>query len=315
MNVYVAIPVKEEEKKELTGAFPSCKFVFGGEIPGNTSIVFGNIETSELCKINDLKWLQTNSAGTEPYMKDGILPKGCILTNATGGYGLAISEHMLSMHLALIKKIHLYRDLQRGSDWQDLGPVTTVKNSTVLVIGLGDIGTDYAKLVKGMGAYVIGVRRADSSPCEFADEVHLAGELDSLLSRADIVAIALPGTAATSKMLDKKRIALMKKGAVILNVGRGTVIDTEALCDALESGKLGGAGLDVTDPEPLPGNHRLWKIPSAIITPHISGGFHLDETRQRIIGIFADNLRLFLEGEALNNIVDFETGYRRSKSV
>lgn len=112
-------------------------------------------------------------------------------------------------------------------------------------------------------------------------------------------------------MLGRERIERMKPGAVVLNVGRGYIIDTEALCDALESGHLGGAGLDVTEPEPLPKGHRLWGLPTAVITPHVSGGYHLPETHERIIGIFADNLGRFLRGEALRNTVDFATGYRK----
>ena len=112
-------------------------------------------------------------------------------------------------------------------------------------------------------------------------------------------------------MLDRRRLGLMKPGAVLLNVGRGTIVDTEALCDALESGAIAGAGLDVTNPEPLPQGHRLWKIPTAVVTPHISGFYHLKETHTRIVDIFAQNLTRFLKGEPLKNQVDFATGYRK----
>ena len=97
----------------------------------------------------------------------------------------------------------------------------------------------------------------------------------------------------------------------MLNTGRGYIVDTEALCDALECGALGGSGLDVVQPEPLPAGHRLWQIPTAIVTPHISGGWHLKETHTRVVNIFADNLKRFLAGEPLKNQVDFETGYRK----
>ena len=106
------------------------------------------------------------------------------------------------------------------------------------------------------------------------------------------------------------RLEGMKKGAILLNVGRGNAVETEALCDLLESGYLGGAGLDVTDPEPLPAGHRLWKAPNLVLTPHISGLYHLQETHERILRIAAENLRAFLAGEPLKNVVDWETGYR-----
>ena len=118
----------------------------------------------------------------------------------------------------------------------------------------------------------------------------------------------LPGRAAP-KLLRREDLSIMKPGAVVLNVGRGYIIDTEALCDGLESGHLGGAGLDVTDPEPLPAGHRLWQLPTAVVTPHVSGGYHLQETHNRIAGIFAENLRRFVKGEALKNQVDLAAGY------
>ena len=117
--------------------------------------------------------------------------------------------------------------------------------------------------------------------------MYLTEDLDRLLPQADVVAVTLPGTEATRGMLSRERISRMKNGAVLLNVGRGYIVDTEALCDALESGKLAGAGLDVTDPEPLPPEHRLWRIPTAVITPHISGYYHLKETHEHILRIFA----------------------------
>ncbi|MEG1427512.1 MAG: NAD(P)-dependent oxidoreductase, partial [Oscillospiraceae bacterium] len=110
-------------------------------------------------------------------------------------------------------------------------------------------------------------------------------------------------------MFGKERLEKMKDGAILLNVGRGSIVNTEALCDVLISGKLSGAGLDVTDPEPLPSSSRLWKIPTALLTPHVSGGYHLEATREHIVGIFKENLRRFLKEEQMNNAVDFGAGY------
>ena len=135
--------------------------------------------------------------------------------------------------------------------------------------------------------------------------------VDEYLPQADCVAITLPGTTATKGMFDAERMAKMKDGAILLNVGRGMIVDTDALCAALENGKLAGAGVDVTDPEPLPADHPLWKMENAVITPHISGGYHLQETHDRIVRIMAENLKRFLAGEPLRNVVDFSTGYRK----
>lgn len=311
-KVYLAADMDEADRQKLIGHFPQCEFFTEEGKITEVQIIFGNPSPLLVSGCKSLEWLQTCSAGVDPYMAEDVIPKACVLTNATGAYGLAISEHMLAMHLSLIKRLTEYGRQQQEGLWKDLGPVSSIWGSTVLVLGLGDIGGSYSRLVKAMGAYVIGLRRKDLSPVDYADEIHLTADLDSLIPRADVIAIALPGTRDTARLMDSRRIALMKKGAILLNVGRGSVVDTNALCEALKSGAIGGAGLDVTDPEPLPKDHILWSAPGALITPHVSGGYHLNETKMRILKIFAENLERFLRGEPLRNQVDFETGYRRT---
>ena len=317
MTVTVLIPVEERHKKILENAAPEYRFCYRTpetvtqEELDQSDILIGNPPASLLHGSPRLKWLQCNSAGTEPFLQPGVLHPDTLLTNATGAYGLAISEHMLGMLLELFKKLHLYRDAQHLHQWKSLGRVRSIEGSTVLVLGMGDIGGEFARKVKALGATVIGVRRTDTRKPDYVDELYLTEELDRLLPRADVVAVALPGNGETAGMLNRKRIESIKEGAVLLNVGRGVIVDTEALCDALESGHLGGAGLDVTDPEPLPENHRLWNFPNAVITPHISGFYHLPETLERIVRISAENLEAYRSGKPLRNQVDFSTGYRK----
>ena len=326
----VTIPTGERHRNLLQQAAPGWEFRFRGTdtlvcapqeaLPGQpvtqedvdwAQVILGNVPAVMLHGSPALEWLQTNSAGVEPYIQPGVLAGDTLLTNATGAYGLAIAEHMLGMLLELFKKLELYRDAQKSGAWQSQGAVKAVYGSTVLVLGMGDIGGEFAARCKALGAKVIGVRRSPRPCPEYADEVHLLEDLDSLLPHADVVAITLPGTDATRGLMSRERLAKMKEGAVLLNVGRGFIVDTEALCDALERGHLSGAGVDVTDPEPLPPTHRLWNIPTAVVTPHISGFYHLRETHERIVGIFLENLRHFQAGEPLRNLVDFATGYRR----
>lgn len=326
----VTIPTGERHRNLLQQAAPGWEFRFRGTdtlvcapqeaLPGQpvtqedvdwAQVILGNVPAAMLHGSPALEWLQTNSAGVEPYIQPGVLAGDTLLTNATGAYGLAIAEHMLGMLLELFKKLELYRDAQKSGAWQSQGAVKAVYGSTVLVLGMGDIGGEFAARCKALGAKVIGVRRSPRPCPEYADEVHLLEDLDSLLPHADVVAIALPGTDATRGLMSRERLAKMKEGAVLLNVGRGFIVDTEALCDALERGHLSGAGVDVTDPEPLPPTHRLWNIPTAVVTPHISGFYHLRETHERIVGIFLENLRHFQAGEPLRNLVDFATGYRK----
>lgn len=326
----VTIPTGERHRNLLQQAAPGWEFRFRGTdtlvcapqeaLPGQpvtqedvdwAQVILGNVPATMLHGSPALEWLQTNSAGVEAYIQPGVLAGDTLLTNATGAYGLAIAEHMLGMLLELFKKLELYRDAQKSGAWQSQGAVKAVYGSTVLVLGMGDIGGEFAARCKALGAKVIGVRRSPRPCPEYADEVHLLEDLDSLLPQADVVAITLPGTDATRGLMSRERLAKMKEGSVLLNVGRGFIVDTEALCDALERGHLSGAGVDVTDPEPLPPTHRLWNIPTAVVTPHISGFYHLRETHERIVGIFLENLRHFQAGEPLRNLVDFATGYRK----
>ena len=326
----VTIPTGERHRNLLQQAAPGWEFRFRGTdtlvcapqeaLPGQpvtqedvdwAQVILGNVPAAMLHGSPALEWLQTNSAGVEAYIQPGVLAGDTLLTNATGAYGLAIAEHMLGMLLELFKKLELYRDAQKSGAWQSQGAVKAVYGSTVLVLGMGDIGGEFAARCKALGAKVIGVRRSPRPCPEYADEVHLLEDLDSLLPQADVVAVTLPGTDATRGLMSRERLAKMKEGAVFLNVGRGFIVDTEALCDALERGHLSGAGVDVTDPEPLPPTHRLWNIPTAVVTPHISGFYHLRETHERIVGIFLENLRHFQAGEPLRNLVDFATGYRK----
>ena len=326
----VTIPTGERHRNLLQQAAPGWEFRFRGTdtlvcapqeaLPGQpvtqedvdwAQVILGNVPATMLHGSPALEWLQTNSAGVEAYIQPGVLAGDTLLTNATGAYGLAIAEHMLGMLLELFKKLELYRDAQKSGAWQSQGAVKAVYGSTVLVLGMGDIGGEFAARCKALGAKVIGVRRSPRPCPEYADEVHLLEDLDSLLPQADVVAVTLPGTDATRGLMSRERLAKMKEGAVLLNVGRGFIVDTEALCDALERGHLSGAGVDVTDPEPLPPTHRLWNIPTAVVTPHISGFYHLRETHERIVGLFLENLRHFQAGEPLRNLVDFATGYRK----
>lgn len=261
-----------------------------------------------LADLPNLKWVQLDSSGVNQYADPGLLPPGCQLTCATGVFGEVIGEYLLAVTMLLQRRFHQYRDHQNAGVWHPEAPPKNLLESTVLVVGSGDIGTAYARRVKAMGAYTIGVRRSRPEKGPELDEVHLTSQLDGLLPRADVIALSLPDTPETRGIIDRRRLGLMKPDAIILNVGRGTAINTEALCDALEAGAIGGAGLDVTDPEPLPEGHRLWSCPNAFITPHIAG---YAAGNGRKAEFFARNLSAYVAGEPLESMVDVSTGYRK----
>jgi phosphoglycerate dehydrogenase-like enzyme len=314
-NILILIPVNVEHKRLLEAKAPLACFTYStfetvdlAQVQ-EANIIIGNPPIEMVKGSKNLDWLQLSSAGIGEYTKAKVLPDGVVLTNASGAYGLAISEYMLGVLLELYKNLHLYRDNQMESNWEYKGPVKSIYNSTALIIGAGDIGNEFAKRLKALGAYTIGIRRKDSDKPSYLDELHFMDKIQELLPRADIVALSLPGTSITNKIINKETLKLMKQDAVLINVGRGTAIDTEALCDALENGQLLGAALDVTDPEPLPKGHKLWKLKNAVITPHVSGGYSLQETLERIIRISAENLEAFNDGRSLLNVVDRLAGY------
>ena len=179
----------------------------------------------------------------------------------------------------------------------------TILGGTVLVAGAGHVGSDFAKLCRGLGAKTIGLKRRVNGPVEDFDEVHPMEELDDLLPQADVVALVLPHSPQTAGLMDARRLSLMKDDAILLSAGRGTVLDQEALAQAMRAGKLWGAALDVTDPEPLPKDSPLWDVPRLLLTPHVAGGMRLEITRRRCVEMALENLRRYVAGEPLHNVV------------
>lgn len=320
-EILVTIPVTEDHKtwleQKAAAGNASCFFRYvpradvTGEDVRKANVIIGNVPPKLLETAENLEWLQLNSAGADLYTKPGVLPDETVLTNATGAYGLAVSEHMLALVFDLIRRLNQYHENQAARRWRSMGNIISVEGSTVLILGVGDIGGDFARKMKALGAYTIGVRRTSSKIPEYLDEQYTLSELDSLLPRADIVAMVLPGGPATNHLMDGRRLRLMKKGAYLINVGRGNAIDPKALAEVMKEGHLGGCGLDVTEPEPLPADDPLWGMGNVVITPHVAGNFFLPETFERIVKITGNNLEAWAKGAPLTNVVDFATGYRK----
>ena len=312
MKILVALPTDKKHRQLLETACPSGEFVYAegdysSENIKDAEVIIGNLPTDRFAECELLRFVQLGMAGSDNYK--GKVPEGVLLANASGAYGLAISEHMLGNMLVLMKKLHLYRDNQLECAWRDEGAVTSVEGARVLVVGLGDIGGEFAKKCKALGAYTIGIRRTLHDKPEYVDELHTLDTLDALLGTADVVALALPQSNESKGLMNESRLREMKKGAILLNVGRGSAIDTDALVKVLDEEHI-MAGVDVTDPEPLPAEHPLWKCKNCLVTPHISGFYHLKQTHDRIIAIAARNLAALVSGGEIGNLVDGETGYR-----
>lgn len=316
-NVLVLLPTEARHREKLEAAGAECCFVYSRpdevslEQIQAANVIIGQPKPDMLRASENLEWLQTASAGVDPYIVPGVLAAKTVLTNATGAYSKAVSEHAFALTLMLIKKLHLYRDEQMKNHWSDRGTVTSLSDSTVLVVGLGDIGRAYARMVKAMGAYVIGVKRRGGSCPDYVDELVLTQDIDSVLPRADVVMSVLPNTAETRYLYTDERFDKMKDSAVFVNCGRGNAVSSEVLYRALKEQKISAAAIDVVETEPLPADSPLWGLENLVITPHISGFFHLPETFERIVDIAAGNLAAYLAGKELHNVVDFATGYAK----
>ncbi|MBQ8996044.1 MAG: D-2-hydroxyacid dehydrogenase [Oscillospiraceae bacterium] len=316
-KVLVTVPLKDEQQKKLEDIAHKASMIL--KVKGvsellpedveDVSIILGHIPPELIPHAKKLEWLQLSSAGADRYFRADALPEDVILTNAVGAYGLAVSEHMTAFTFSLLRRFPQYSRNQENHVWKIMGNVQAVSESTIVVLGMGNIGSMYAKQMKALGAYVIGVRRTNKEKPEWFDEQYTVDHLDDVLPRADVVAMVVPGNDETAKIMDARRMSLMKDGAYLLNVGRGSAVDTAALIDALKSGKLAGAALDVTDPEPLDPNNELWDMDNVLITPHASGNYLLKGTLDRVVNILTENFDNYTSGRPLRNIVDRKKGY------
>lgn len=278
----------------------------------DAEVVFGEPVPELLAEAKALRWIQMSWAGADLYTHAPDFPQTVQLTNATGVYGATIAEHAMAMLLALCRRLPAYGRQQRERIWRDCGSEWMLEGKRALILGAGDIGTNLAVRLGSFGVTCTGVRRVVREKPDCFAAMGTLAELDELLPQADLVACSLPDAPHTRGLLNRQRLLNMKRDAILLNVGRGSLIDTDALAEVMAGGHLFGAGLDVTQPEPLPPTHPLWGMENVILTPHVAGiGFgHAPQTAARIWKLCLENLRRYLAGETLRNVVDFSSGYR-----
>lgn len=259
----------------------------------------------------DLKWYCCAFAGVDPYMAPGVFPNDtCLLTNSAGAYGVTISEHMIMVTLMLLRKMQEYQAGIARREWLANLPVRSILGSHITVLGTGDIGSNFARRVKAMGAArIVGINRTGSSGEPAYNAVYPSTRLDEVLPQTDILAMAMPATPQTAGILSRERIALLPKEAIVINVGRGSAIDQQALVDALNEGRIAGAALDVMTPEPLPADDPLWSAKNILLTPHVSGNMTLGWTCDKNVEMFCEDLDNYCAGRPLIHIVDRTLGY------
>ena len=253
------------------------------------------------------RWVHVNGSGVDPFLFPGVVgDPDVVLTNARGVYDRAIAEYVLGFVLAMAKDLPGMIEHQRRKEWRPRDS-ESIGGRTALVWGTGPIGRATARMLRAVGMRVYGAgRRAIVEDADFGT-VHGPDTLPSALAEADYVVLVAPLTARTRGMVDARTLAAMKPGARLINVGRGALVDEDALIDALAGGRLLGAALDVFATEPLPPGSPLWTMPGVLVSPHTAG--EVQGWRTVLAELYADNLRRYLAGEPLRNVVDKERGY------
>lgn len=305
---------------ELVGA---DSFGEAREAAAQADAVLGFCEEPIIAAGARVRWVQTYNAGVERCVgSDVFASRKIVLTNMQRIAGPVMAEHVMALLLAQARGLPGYVVAQRQGRWARGGaaspaglpslpngdlPAFTLVGKTMVVVGFGGVGTEVARRAHAFGMRVLAIRNSKAEPPPFVERMGVQTDLPTFVREADVIVDTLPLTADTKGLFDARLFAAVKRGAYFINVGRGGTVDTEALVAALRDGTVGGAGLDVTDPEPLPPGHPLWAMPNVIITPHVSADSEVDEEVRWLL--VRENLRRFVAGGKLLSIVDPVRGY------
>jgi phosphoglycerate dehydrogenase-like enzyme len=309
-----------EQLQPFRAALPGVEFL----VPRDGKSLPAGIERAEAAAISwdgppiddilaagkKLRWLHQRGAGIDRIATPRLIASDIVLTNGSGNHAPNIAEHVLGLMLAFARRLPALIRAQQEHRWQSPSAreVFELSGQTLAIVGFGAIGSALAERAAALGMEVIGVRRSPGATLP-PNVRRMAGiaDIDAVLALADHVVVTLPLTAETRGMFSSARLAAMKPGAYLYNVGRGGTVDQEALLEALRSGHVAGAGLDVTEPEPLPADSPLWAEPDVVISAHSSG--HTPRSFERYQRLLLENLQRFVRGETLQNVVDKRLGY------
>jgi phosphoglycerate dehydrogenase-like enzyme len=304
----------------LRGKFPDVHFTSPPDqgaadalLPDAEVVIGWAVNAGNFSTAQRLRWVHATAAGVGLLMFPAMIASDVIVTNSRGLHADAMAEHTLGVMLSFVRQLHRSRDAQRERRWaqEEMWTVPpefgTLAGSTLLLVGLGAVGGAIASRARSLGVRVIAVRRNPRPDPAPADEQWSIAELPRLLPRADWLVLAAPLTDDTRHLIGAKELSLLKRSAVLVNVGRGHLVDEPALVAALSTGTLGGAALDVFEQEPLSVDSPLWEMTNVLLTPHVSG--LAPDYWGRAMVMFEDNLRRFTEGRPLLNVVDKKAGY------
>lgn len=298
--------------KRLAAALPNLSVIvaenetIAADAIARADAAFGTVSPTLLRAASKLRWIQAPQAAPPAgWYYPELIAHATVVTNFREIFNDHIGAHIMAFILAFARGLHRYLPQQLSREWRpaplDTG-VIHLPEATALIVGVGGIGAETARLAAAFGIEVLGVdpRRREAPPG--VAELHQPAALDSLLPRADFVILTVPHTPSTEGLMNRARFQLMKRSAFFINIGRGMTTRLDDLVAALNAGEIAGAALDVFEQEPLPSDHPLWTMPGVLITPHTAGfGPYLDDRRYHIL---LDNCRRFLAGEPLRNVVD-----------
>lgn len=315
LRLLVVLPVEEHHLNQIRQVAPEAEVEQTTDrarvvdlAPEVDVIVGWNVSREAVQRAGRLRWIHSTAAGVDQLLHPEILERDIILTTSSGIHAESITEHVLALMLAFARRLHVAIRNQLAHRWDRPSTVgRELRGKTVGILGLGHIGREVAARAVALGMRVIGTKHT-REPVPHADRVLGPEGLDEVLREADYLVITLPLTSETRGLIGPRELGVMKPSAYLINVARGAIVQEAALIEALRQGRLAGAGLDVFEREPLPQDSPLYEMEQVILTPHVSGGGGTGYY-DRAIPLFCENLRRYLTGEPLVNVVDKRRGY------
>lgn len=333
MKLLIFPAIDEQRRHAIAAAAQPMQVVNAGDLPRalreieDADAFFGKITRELLARAGRLRWVQTPTASLEHYLFPELVEHPCLLSNTRGLFSDVIADHVMGFVICFARNFHHYIRQQAQRRWEPIGgeqarsdfimgpgvpsPIDAahrhLADATLGVVGVGHIGAEVVRRARSFGMRVVGVDPKTTSVPGALAEVWPLERLDELLAACDFVVIAAPHTPRTVRLFHKPRFECMRRDAILINIGRGAIVDLRDLTWALEQGVIGGAGLDVFETEPLPADHPLWSMPNVIITPHVAGTS--PRIAQRHLQTVVENVRLFAAGQPPATLVDKRQWY------
>jgi len=313
MKILISFDLSQEHVERIQSCLPEIDIrkssdprVLLSEIRDAEVLLAGRFNSEMFAVAEKLRWVQAVAAGVDRFLFDNFVSSGVILTNARGVHPAQVSDHALALVLAFSRKLDKFMRSQFEKKWTRL-ECEELQRKVIGIVGLGAIGREIARKAKCFGMKVVALDKNVATPPSFVDGLLKPPALPTLLRQSDFVVLSVPLTKETEGLIGERELTAMKRDAILINVSRGRIVQEEALVKALKENKIGGAGLDVFEKEPLPSSSDLWAMENIIVTPHVAGS--TPHYWSRVCDIFCENLKRYASGQPLINMIDKKAGY------